>query len=79
MRYTLIESTRQTYPVAHMCRVINVSESGFHAWRIRPPCERDRENARLEIEIQAAHQRTRETDSANRLHHGVVRRNLQNF
>ena len=58
MRYGLIESMRQTYPVAFMCRVLNVSESVFHAWRIRPPCERERENARLEIEILAAHQRT---------------------
>jgi len=76
MKYGLIDSMRQTFPIAHMCRVLNVSESGFHAWRIRPPCERDRENARLKIEIQAAHQRTRETYSAKRLHsdledHGV--------
>jgi len=76
MKYGLIASMRQSFPIAHMCRVLNVSESGFHAWRIRPPCERDRENARLEIEIQAAHQRTRETYSAKRLHsdledHGV--------
>jgi putative transposase len=76
VRYGLIESMRQTYPVALMCRVLNVSESGFHAWRIRPPCERERENARLEIEILSAHQRTRETYSAKRLHsdledHGV--------
>ncbi|MBY0474925.1 MAG: hypothetical protein K2Q13_07690 [Nitrosomonas sp.] len=51
-----------------MCRVLDVSKSGFHAWRIRPPCKRDRENSRLEIEILAAHQRTRETYSAKRLH-----------
>lgn len=50
--------------------------SGVHAWRIRPPCERERKNARLEIEILAAHQRTRETYRAIRLYsdleaHGV--------
>ncbi|SIO18953.1 putative transposase [Nitrosomonas cryotolerans ATCC 49181] len=59
-----------------MCRIFGVSESGFYAWRVRAPSERERENARLEIEIKAAHQRTRETYSATRLHsdladHGV--------
>ena len=49
----LISSMRQTYPIALMCRVLNVSESGFHAWRIRPPCGQERENTRLEIEILA--------------------------
>ena len=59
-----------------MCRVLNVSESGFHAWMMRPPCEREPENVRLEIEIVVAHQRPRETYSTKRLHsdladHGV--------
>ncbi len=67
---------RRSYPIALMCRVLDVSESGFHARKARPPCDRDRENARLEIEILSAHQRTRETYSAKRLYcdladHGV--------
>ena len=72
MRYGLIESMRRGYPVALMCRVLNVSESGFHAQRTRPLCKRKQENTRLEIEILAAHQRTRETYSAKRLHHDLV-------
>lgn len=76
MKYGLIESMRQAYPIASMCRVFDISESGFYAWRIRVPSERERENTRLEIEIKSAHQRTRETYSAIRLHsdladHGV--------
>ncbi|PXX06794.1 hypothetical protein C8R27_1587 [Nitrosomonas ureae] len=55
-----------------MCRAFDVSESGFHAQRTRPVCKRKRENRRLEIEILAAHQRTRETYSAKRLHHDLA-------
>lgn len=44
-----------------------VSESGFYAWRDRPLSPRAQENARLEIEIRAAHQRTRETCGPERL------------
>jgi putative transposase len=50
-----------------MCRVLEVSESGFHAWRRRPPSARAEENSRLETEIKAAHQRTRETYGPERL------------
>ena len=67
MKYGKIDTLRQQYPVALMCRVLDVSESGFHAWNTRPPCERKKENARLEIEILAAHQRTRETYGTKRL------------
>ncbi len=72
MRYGLIESMRRSYPVALMCRTLNVSESGFHAQRTRPLCKRRRENTRLEIEILAAHRRTRETYNAKRLHHDLA-------
>jgi len=41
-------------------------------WNTRPPCKRERENTRLEIEILAAHQRTRETYSTKRLHRDLV-------
>ena len=76
MKYGQIEQQRQMYPISLMCRVLVVSESGYHAWRHRPHSERRQLNARLEIEILAAHQRTRETYGAERLHddladHGV--------
>jgi putative transposase len=34
-----------------MCRVLEVSESGFYAWRKRPVCQRQREDAQLTEEI----------------------------
>ena len=77
MRYGLIESMRRSYSIGLMCRVLNVSESGFHAQRTRPLCKRKRENRRLEIEILAAHQRTRETYSAKRLHHDLADHGVQ--
>lgn len=72
MRYEQIRSMRGFYPVVLMCRTLEVSESGFHAWAIRPPSSRKLENARLEIEVLAAHQRTRETYGAERLHSDMV-------
>ncbi len=67
MKYARIDEWRQQHPVAAMCRFLEVSESGYHAWRQRPPSARTQENLRLETEIKAAHQRTRETYGPQRL------------
>ena len=67
MKYSRMKEWRRQYPITVMCRVFNVSESGYHAWRDRPLSRRAEENGRLEIEIRAAHQRTRETCGPQRL------------
>jgi putative transposase len=60
------------YPVAALCRVLGVSESGHYVWAGRPRPQRNRENARLELEIQAAHQRTRGAYGPSRLQRGLA-------
>ena len=67
MKYGRIEELRRQHPVAAMCRVLEMSETGYHTWRKRPVSARALENARLEIEITAAHQRTRQTYGPQRL------------
>lgn len=67
MKYGWIERLRREYPIGAMCRTVGVSESGYYAWRKRPPSRRASEEARLETEIRAAHQRTRQTCGPERL------------
>jgi len=50
-----------------LCRVLEVSRSGYYAWCTRRPSKRAQENARLEVAIQAAHVRTRKTYGPERL------------
>jgi hypothetical protein len=47
--------------------VLEVSRSGYHAWRTGRPSTRAQENARLEVAVQAAHVRTRQTYGPERL------------
>ena len=67
MKYGVIEQMRQQYPVPPMCRFLGVSISGYYAWRKRPLSLHDQQEPRLEAQVRAAHERTRETFGAERL------------
>ncbi|NOU11843.1 MAG: IS3 family transposase [Nitrospira sp.] len=62
-----MRTLRPQYPLSVLCRVLEVSRSGYYAWRMRRPSKRAQENARLEVAIQAAHIRTRQTYGPERL------------
>lgn len=62
-----MRTLRRQYPLGLLCRVLEVSRSGYHAWQKRRPSKRAQENARLEVAIQAAHVRTRQTYGPARL------------
>ena len=72
-----MKAMRLTYSIPWMCRIFKVSKSGYYAWLTRRPSRHDREEGRLEVEIKAAHKRTRETYGPERLQrdlraHGIT-------
>ena len=72
-----MKEMRLQYPVPVMSRVFDVSASGYYAWIERPPSRRAREDARLEVEIKAAHTRTRQTCGPERLQHDLAEHGVQ--
>jgi transposase InsO family protein len=64
-----MKAMRFRYGIGMMCRILRVSKSGYYKWVHRKPSKRAQEEGRLEVEIKAAHQRTRETCGPERLHH----------
>jgi putative transposase len=53
MKYAFIEAHRARYPVPAMCELLEVSCSGYHAWRGRGPSPREQETHRLLMQIRA--------------------------
>jgi putative transposase len=47
VKYAFILSELMIYPLSVVCRVLNVTQSGFHAWRGRAPCRRAQERDSL--------------------------------
>jgi putative transposase len=63
----VIKELRPEYPLRVLCRVLEVSQSGYHAWLRRVPSERACARERLKLAALAAHIRTRQTYGALRL------------
>ncbi len=55
MTFQFIDDHRDEFPVSRMCKVLDVSRSGYYAWRGRPPSEREMENRKLYKKIEAVY------------------------
>src|SRR5690606_15137644 len=56
------------FPVETMCGVLNVSRSGYYAWKRRPKPAREKADAQLAAQVAAVHQRSRTTYGSPRVH-----------
>ncbi len=63
----MIEAERQNFTVRLMCRVLEISESGWYAWRRREPGARALANARLTEKIRTIMVESRSTYGAPRV------------
>jgi transposase InsO family protein len=61
------------WSVAQMCRVLEVSRSGFYDWESRPPSERQLDDGRLAVEIEAIWEASGRTYGAPRVHAWLAR------
>lgn len=68
MRFGFVETEKANYPVALMCRVLDVSRSGFYAWRKRPASARRLEDQSLTLEVNALHAESRCRYGSLRVH-----------
>ena len=47
MKYEVIDQSKNTFPVSRLCECLDVSESGYYAWRRREPSQLAREDVEL--------------------------------
>ncbi len=66
--FRLIEAEKARHSVPLLCRIVDVSRSGYYAWRNRPPSERARFDAVLSEKIQTIHRNSRATYGSPRVH-----------
>lgn len=63
-----MKANQAEFPVAALCRVLEVSTSGYYAWLKRGASQRVQEDERLTQRLRLAHNRSKATYGAPRLH-----------
>jgi len=63
-----VKANQASYPVSMMCRLLEVSTSGYYAWLKRPPSKRSREDAILTDRIRWIYLRSRSSYGAPRVY-----------
>ena len=68
MRYACIDRRRTRYPIRLLCRLLQVSPSGYYAWRVRAESRRDRYDRQLLRAIRITHGESGGTYGSPRIH-----------
>src|SRR5262249_17331650 len=68
VKFAFIAVEKASFPVVVLCKVLDVSRSGFYAWTERVPSARTLEDAKLRVRISAAYELGRGAYGAPRIH-----------
>ena len=63
-----MKAHQAAHSIATLCQVLDVSPSGYYAWRTRGPSARARRDVALQSRVQAIHRQSRGTYGAPRIH-----------
>lgn len=69
MKYAWIDEHRDQYTVSRLCRVLQVSRSGYCQWRVRPPSPSTLANQTLDAKVAAIHDASRRSYGRPRIVH----------
>jgi transposase InsO family protein len=76
MKFQFIEDHRDEYPIVRMCKVLDVSSSGYYAWRGRPPSAREMANRELFQKIKAVYNESHGTYGSPRIYRKLKERGV---
>jgi len=74
VKYAFILTELMIYPLSVVCGVLNVTQSGFHAWRGRAPSRRAQERERLSADIRKVFEAHRSRYGAPRIYRVLCER-----
>jgi len=76
MRYQFIQEHRQEFSVKRMCRVLDITVSGYYAWQLEKVGARELENRLLVEQIRTEYKTSRRTYGSPRIQASLVRQGI---
>jgi len=67
VRFHFIDSVKKAYPLCLLCKVMQVSRSGYYSWRNRGQSARDEEREKLIPKVKEIHKTSRGTYGSRRI------------
>jgi transposase InsO family protein len=68
VKFAFISSEKVRYSVSLLCSVLDVSRSGYYAWRVRPPSQRTIDDGELAEDIRNIHDSSKQRYGSPRIH-----------
>ena len=72
MKFAWIQTEKATYPLAQLCRWLDVTRSGFYAWRGRPESTHTRDDRRLNVLVRASFEASKQRYGSPRVHEDLL-------
>lgn len=72
MKFSIIAELARYYPIKALCQTLQVSRSGYYAWRKRGASRRQQENEQLLVQIRAVYEHGRGTYGYRRVYAALV-------
>ena len=77
MKFAWIQTEKATYSVAKLCRWLDVTRSGFYAWRARPESMHTRDDRRLKVLVRASFAASKQRYGSPRIHEDLLEQDEQ--
>jgi putative transposase len=77
VKFELVDAEKANFPVQVLCEVLEVSRSGYYAWRDRAPSSRTLSDAELRVEIGGVHKRSKRRYGSPRVFRALRRRGFK--
>ena len=74
--FELVDAEKARFPVQVLCEVLDVSRSGYYAWKTRPPSAHEKTDERLAAEIAATHAKSQKRYGSPRVHRALRRKGI---
>jgi transposase InsO family protein len=72
VKFAFVDVEKALYPVTKLCRCLDISTSGYYAWRLRDESARAKTDRRLVVLMKASFEESRKTYGSPRIHEDLI-------